>query len=66
MDTRFECLIKFTKGQEVSVGDHKWVPIAHGVVAHIYRNRDPVEKDILEAAQEAGRILNQHACWGVP
>ena len=63
MDTRFDCLIKFTKGVPVEVGDHKWVPIAHGVVAHIYRNRDPVDKDILEAAKEAGGILDRHAYW---
>lgn len=65
MDTRFDCLINFTLGRRVVCGDHKWVPIAHGVVAYTYRDRQMVEIDIIEAAQAAGRILNQHAHWGV-
>ena len=65
MDTRFDCLIKFTKGTPVEMGDHKWVPVANGVVAHIYRDREPVEIDIIEAALAAGRIIDQHRCWGV-
>jgi hypothetical protein len=66
-DTRFDCLIDFTKGKVVLVGDHKFVPVAHGVVAYTYRDRDPVEIDIVEAAKSAGNILDRHAAvsvWG--
>ncbi len=67
MDTRFDCLVDFTRGRSVACGDHKWVPIAHGVVAYTYRDRIPVEIDILEAAKTAGNVLDRHAAqsvWG--
>jgi hypothetical protein len=68
MDTRFDCLVDFTCGRPVVCGDHKWVPVAHGVIAHTYRDRVPVEIDILEAAKTAGTVLARHAAanavWG--
>jgi len=64
MDTRLDCLIQFTRGNPVEIGDHRWVPVAHGVVAHFYRGREPVEKDIVDAAKEAGPIIDWHVHWG--
>ena len=65
MDTRFKFLIDFTVGRPVMVADHKWVPVANGVVAYTYRDRPSVEIDILEAAKSAGAILDRHAFWAV-
>lgn len=69
MKTGFECLIKFTKGHVVTCGDHRWVPVAHGVVAYTYRERDHIEIDIVEAAKNAGSIIDRRlacdAVWGV-
>lgn len=62
-DTRLDCLINFTNGRMVECGDHKWVPIAHGVVAYTYRDRQPVEMDAFDAALEAGRIVDRHTMW---
>jgi len=63
MDTRFECLIDFTKGCTIIVDDHKWEPIAHGVVNYTYRDRAPVEIDIIEAAISAGKIKDSRKGW---
>lgn len=53
-DTRFDMLGGFTKGRPVTVGDHKWEPITSGIVKYTYRDREPVEIDVVEAAKSAG------------
>ena len=59
--TQFNALVSFTVGNTIECGDHKWVPVAHGVVSYHYRDCDPVELDIIEAAKSAGRIVDRHA-----
>ena len=60
---QFNVLIVFTKGERIVCGDHRWVPVAHGVVTYTYRDQFMAEKDILEAALEAGRILTGRKAW---
>ena len=63
-DTRFKCLIDFTVGKVCVVGDHRFEPIAPGVVCHTYRDKPSTEIDILEAAKSAGTIIDHHIAWG--
>lgn len=61
--TKFDCLVKFTNGVAIVVGDHKWEPIMVGLVKYTYRDRAPIEIDMVEAAKVAGSILDRHSFW---
>lgn len=62
-DTRFDCLVDFTRGRMVEVGDHKWEPVDGAVVKYTYRDREPIEVDIVEAVKTAGPIVDRHRFW---
>ena len=63
-DTRFKCLCVFTIGKVCVVGDHRFEPVAHGVVRYTYRDKPSTEIDIVEAAKSAGTIIDHHIAWG--
>lgn len=63
-DTRFDMLVTFTQGRTITAGDHTWRPISPGVVAYTYRDKEPVELDIVKAAQAAGPIVEMRRRWG--
>lgn len=64
MDPRFDCLIAFTNGKTIRVGEYRFQPLKNGKVAVFTAGRfNPEVTDWFGGAVRCGNLIRQTQAW---